>query len=294
MSNAETYQQVTDSMVAALEAGTVPWRRTWQSASPLPMRLSNKEHYRGINTLILWLAQAQRGYSSTWWGTYRQIKALGGQVRRGERSTAVLLWKPYHKTVDGEEQTFLVVRIYRVFNLCQADWPDGPPAWTSPPAPRTTGERIARAEEILAGYKDGPAYAERGSQPAYLPGSDTIECPPREWFETDEAYYASRFHEAAHSTGHPSRLGREGIMEFDHFGSQRYGREELVAELGAAFLAAVAGIGTATGGNSAAYLAGWVKTLKGDPGMVVHAAAAAQRAADRILGVGTADEREED
>jgi antirestriction protein ArdC len=281
------HQVVTDRMIAALQQGTVPWRKPWQAAAGQPRSMSTGQPYRGINPFLLGLTAAEEGYPSPYWGTYRQISELGGRVRKGERSTLVVFWKQA-RTEQRDPQTgeltvkqVPVLRHYRVFNAAQADQLPG----RFYPAPGNPSE-IAQPQAVLDGYlaRGGPTLVHvAGDQADYHPATDTIRLPPRAQFRTPEGYYATAFHEAGHSTGHPARLNRPGIAAFDHFGSGRYAREELIAQMTSSLLCARTGIDTPeTFGNSASYISGWLRALDNDHRLVIAAAAHAQRASDLI------------
>jgi antirestriction protein ArdC len=203
------YQTITDRILKQLESGVVPWRKTWTTG--LPKSLTTAKEYRGINIVILGMAE----YTSRYWVTYRQAQHLGGQVRKGERSTPVIYWK-----------------------------------WRTP---------------------------------AYCPGLDRVLLPHLSQFEDAHAYYYALYHELVHSTGHPRRLKRFEATGTDGFSA--YSFEELVAEFGAAFLAAFAGIQTPdTDAQNASYIAGWAEAIRNDNRLILLAASAAQRAADYIRG----------
>ena len=288
------YQVITDKIVAELENGTVPWRKPWRSIEGFgPTSLSTGKEYRGINTLMLSMQSMAAGYSSIYWGTYRQIGELGGQVRKGEKSTQVVLWKPFKKEVDGKEQSFLMLKLFAVFNVEQCDWTQGCDSkrggWfgkmpTNPePIEADYVEPIELADRILKGMPLRPEIKHGGDRAFYSPLLDYIGMPPTESFDSTEGYYSTLFHELVHSTGHESRVGRQGIEAFAGFGSESYSKEELIAEIGAAFLCAEAGIEPRIDQN-AAYIASWLKVLKNDKKMVVQAAAGAGKATDYILG----------
>ena len=226
-------------------------------------------------------------------GTYRQIAELGGKVRRGETSVQVVFWKQLQaRDPDGQDRdaepsqrrTKPLLRSFRVFNAEQAD--HLPASYR---APVTAGPNLAgQAQDVLEGYlaAGGPALVHAaGAGPSYSPARDQITLPAPRQFPTREAYWSTAFHEAAHSTGHPSRLNRPGVAGFDHYGSGRYAREELVAEIGGAMLAAATGVATETSlrDDTAAYIAGWLTALDGDRKLVVVAASQAEHAADRVL-----------
>ena len=282
------YQSVTDRIVQALEEGTVPWRQTWAGGG-VPLRMSNGKAYRGVNVFLLALS----GYGSPWWGTYEQIKKLGGQVRKGEKSTTVVFWtkkKITERDPDtGEEQekNIFLLRFYRVFNAEQAD--DLPEKFFPVHHAQDEFDVHLAAQDVLDGYlsrESGLSLEHRGNQPQYRPDADSILLPRPKAFESPADYYDTAFHEAGHSTGHSSRLNRDEITSgYTHFGSNKYGREELVAEMTAAMINASVGIDSAKiNTNNAAYVAGWLSKIKGDSHLVIQAAGRAQRAADRILG----------
>jgi antirestriction protein ArdC len=277
---------ITERIIAALERGTVPWRKPWQAAAGRPRSMGTGQPYRGVNVFLLGLTAAEQGYSSPFWGTYRQIGDLGGQVRKGEHSTLVVFWK--RAEVEHQDmqtgavtvRTLPVLRYYRVFNTAQADHlPE-----RFHPAPGEHSE-IGKPQAVLDGYLTrGPKLVHvAGDRADYHPATDTIRLPLRSQFRTGEGYYATAFHEAGHSTGHPTRLNRPGIAAFDHFGSDKYAREELVAQMSSSLLCAQTGIDNPeTFENSASYIAGWLTALNHDTRLVITAAAQAQRACDVI------------
>ena len=280
------YQLITGRMIAALERGTVPWRKPWQAAAGPPRSMSTGAQYRGVNVFLLGLTQGEAGYDSPWWGTYRQIAGLGGQVRRGEQSTAVILWKQIEVTGQGPQtgepgvRQVPVLRYFRVFNAAQAD---GLPDRFHPEPDQPV--ILAGPQAVLDRYlATGPQLRHvAGDRACYHPAADAIRLPLRSQFRSPEQYYVTAFHEAGHSTGHPDRLNRPGVAQFDHFGSGRYAREELVAEMTSSILCAQTGIDAPeTFANSAGYIAGWLRSLNQDSRLVVTAAAQAQRACDLI------------
>jgi antirestriction protein ArdC len=245
--------------------------------------LSSRRPYRGINQLLTQLTQQLRGYSSPFWVTYRGAERAGGHVRRGERGTLVVLWK--RLVVEDEEseekKRIWWARAYTVFNLDQVDGVE-PPAIEEE---RLDFEPNQRCERLLARMPDPPTVQHLPGGAFYIPASDTITLPPRESFHEVEGYYATRFHETVHSTGHSSRLDRELASRSSE---ESYSREELIAELGAAMLCGRAGIAPQRLEQSAAYIASWLAALRNDKRMVVSASQHAQRAVDHIL-----DERPE-
>lgn len=265
---------ITDQVIAALERGTVPWRKPWKGgAAGAPRNLASGKPYRGVNVVLL----AWRGFASPYWATFKQIAAAGGVVRRGEKATKIVFYKRVTKDKGGdEERTFSMLRYYHVFNLDQTEGVDAPDAPIAP-------EPIARCEEIVAGMPNPPTVREGQRSAFYRPLDDVVGMPPAGAFESNEKRYSTLFHELGHSTGHPSRLDRPGVVDVAAFGSESYSKEELVAEMTAAFLCGEAGIAASTLDNSTAYIAGWLRQLANDERLIFAAAAAAQRAADYIL-----------
>jgi len=274
----DAYQMVTDAVLAKLDEGVAPWHKPWNAAQGMPMSLSTGRAYRGINVLLL----GMQFRSSRWWGTYKQIAARGGQVRKGEKGTHVVLWKPIEKrdkaTGDVTDK-YLVLRYYTVFNLDQCDGIADPDADAPKGEPV---EPIQACEDIWNGYTMRPEVKHGGGSAHYSPTLDYIAMPARDSFHSAEGYYATLFHEGVHSTGHSSRLNRKDAFG-GGFGSARYGHEELTAEFGAAMLCAIAGIEPNID-QHAAYIASWRKAIADDPKLVVQAAARAQKAADYMLG----------
>lgn len=279
MTKPNAYQIVTDKVLAAIDNGVAPWRKPWVGG--MPMSMSTNKPYRGINLFIL-----DGGY----WGTYKKITEIGGQVRKGEKSSKAVFWRRIEKTDDdGEDASFMMLRFYNVFHSSQADWPEGLPERFSGKLPGTENERIADAEQVVTEYKKGdnaPTFApDGGNRACYSPATDTITVPELVAFTGSPEYYSTLFHEMGHSTGHASRLNREGVTDPIKFGSHTYAAEELVAEMTAAMLMGVVGLEDSTIENSAAYLAGWRDKIANDEKLIVKAAAKAQRAADHIRGI---------
>ncbi len=283
----DIYSIVTDKIINLLEQGVVPWRRPWSSAG-LPRNLVSRKPYRGINYFLLSASK----FVSPLWLTMRQANELGGSIRRGEQSTIIVFWKVDdakqgtedldNEETDGKTRRRFLLRYYRVFNVEQCDLPQT----VLDRLPKTeTHEHdpIDAAERIVGAMPQRPELQTAGSKAFYNSLSDRVTMPPRELFTTAEEYYATLLHEMTHSTGHPKRLARETITEAAPFGSARYSKEELCAEMGAAFLCAEAGISPVVIENQAAYLAGWLGKLRDDRKLLIYAAAQAQKAADFIL-----------
>lgn len=283
--NKDLYSQVTERIVGDLEKGVRPWHQPWNGGNPgIPTR-HNGLAYRGINIILLWVEALQRSYASSIWMTYKQAQFEGGQVRGGERGSMVVFRSPFEiveKNAKGEEapKTIQILKRYTVFNVEQID---GLPEKFRPPlsAVSSPNKRIDTAEAFI---KATAAVVQHGGGGAYYsPPNDLIQMPPFERFEEAESYYATLLHELTHWTRHQNRLNRD-------FGQQKcgdtgYATEELVAEIGAAFLCAELGITPEIREDHAAYIGHWLSILKEDNRAIFRAAAHAQRAADYIKGL---------
>lgn len=282
-----TYNVITDRILAQLEKGVVPWRKPWREAS-CPKSLVSQKEYRGINLFLLNAA----GYASPYWLTVHQANGLGARIRKGEHGMPVVFWlwqSELKDPDDGGEPTKgkdkpVMCRYYTVFNVEQVENLKIDRALLFP---QNTGPgfSIPLAEAIYQNYQDAPVVKD-GPAAYYQPSLDVVTMPARESFESAEEYYCVLFHELGHSTGHAKRLNREEIATKHGFGSDPYAREELVAEMTAAFLCGHVGIDTVTLDNSASYIAGWKAKLRADNQIVIRAASRAQKAADYIIGRG--------
>jgi antirestriction protein ArdC len=285
-SKQNAYEIVAQNIINALESGdeVAPWRKPWLAVGYKPKSLSSRKTYNGTNALLLTFSAMSNDYKSPWWGTYKQILELGGIVRKGEKGTPVVLYKQLEKeTETGETKKFPIMRYFTVFSAEQADWEAGAPEYETI-AERDSIEINAHAERIISGYlgRETLTFTEGGDRAYYSPSKDLVNLPLRGHFTGDDEYYSTYFHELAHSTGHESRLNREGVIEGHAFGSELYSEEELVAELTAAFLSGETGILPSTVNNSTAYIKSWLTALKSDPKMLVKAAGRAYKAAHYI------------
>lgn len=278
----KVYEVVNSRILELLESGTVPWRKTWNVGSNMPKNIVSKKDYRGVNVFLLACSE----FSSPYWMTYKQCTDLKGHVIKGSKSTPVIFWKWLDRKDTEATDTGAVsgkipmLRFYNVFNLEQTEGIE-PPVTTET---INTFTPIEKAEQIIAGMPLRPEIKHGGNRASYSPMLDYVKLPVQSSFELPEEYYSTAFHELSHATGHESRVGRKGVTETSYFGSHEYSKEELVAEMGAAFLCGHAGIEN-TLENSAAYLAGWLKALKNDKTLLIHAAALAQKASDYILNL---------
>ena len=281
----DIYQNVTDQIIAMLEQGVVPWRSPilGRQKAGLPKNLESGKDYRGINSFLLAFTAWANGYESSYWLTFNQAKQRKGHVRKGEESSLVIFWKQYETTdkETGEPKNVPVLRYYRVFNVAQCEGIDAPDAAAFTPV---DFKPIDAAEAIAKGYADGPVIEHGGSRAFYRPSTDVVRLPEPTRFASAEEYYGTLYHELSHSTGHGKRLDRGLDTDPQPFGSPDYGREELVAEMAAAFLCAHAGIEPLTIENHAAYIGGWLKQLRQDKKLVITAAGAGQKASDWIRG----------
>ena len=287
----DPYQLVTGTILAHLERGVVPWRCPWNRTTGRPRNFHTGREYQGVNVLLLGLLH----FPSPWWMTFRQTQERNGCVRKGERGAFVMKWGRHKKSVkngDGseEEKTVFFLKTYRVFNAAQIDGIEFPAVESGPPL--DSSQRITRAEQIIAQMPHPPDNREgRTTRACYSPQNDMIDMPSFMRFDMPEDFYLTYFHELIHSTGHSSRLARKGITGTDGFGGKTYSQEELVAEMGAAFLGMEAEIVRDQHEQSAAYLKSWLDVLR-EPEhrrWIVQAANQAGRAADFILGRNTVD-----
>ncbi len=233
------YEIITDRIIKQLESGVAPWRKPW--SAKLPVNLISQKPYRGLNVLTL----ASQGYPSRFWLTFNQANKLGGRIRKGEKSSPVIYWnigeEREYTTRDGQTRVSkpFLLRYSNVFNLSQTEGIDLP---ASALHEARTNNPIEDCEQIVAEMPNKPAF-EQSDRAWYAPSRDLVGMPSIGLFRSSEEYYSTFFHELTHATGHKSRLGREGFEAVQSFGSESYSKEELVAEMGAAMLCGVTGIG---------------------------------------------------
>ena len=281
----DIYEKITAAIVNQLEQGVRPWARPWSvdhAAGRItqPLR-GNGEPYRGINILALWTAAMAQGFSAPIWMTYKQAQELGGQVCKGERGSLVVyantITRMQEDTTTGEEveQEIPFMKGYSVFNVEQID---GLPPHFYTPAEKVLDpqQRIEKAEAFFDAL--GANVRHGGNVASYNVGTDQVRMPPFETFRDPESYYATRAHETIHWTRHPTRLDRD--LGRRRWGDPGYALEELVAELGAAFVCTGLEITPEPREDHAAYIASWLKVLNDDKRVIFTAAAHAQRAAD--------------
>jgi antirestriction protein ArdC len=280
----DLYAAVTSRIIATLERGVAPWVRPWsQDVDSFAMNAGTRRPYRGINAVLLGMEATSQGYPLNRWLTYRQASELGGQVRRGERGTMVVLWRlrrisavaefhPAPEEPDLPEHVIPLLRGFTVFNLAQVH--GVPESLRSIEHPKWEPE--ARAEELL--LMSGATIRHGGSKAFYRPADDEIHLPPPRVFPQAAQYYSTALHELTHWTSHPSRCHRQLGQRF---GDEWYAMEELIAEVGAAFLCGHCSLDGEL--HHAEYLGAWLKILRADTRAIFVAATKAQQASDLIL-----------
>jgi len=288
-SRADLYSRVTERVIADLEKGVRPWLKPWSAGNGagrvgLPRR-HNGVPYRGINVLVLWGEALDKGYDSTIWMTFNQALALGGHVRRAEHGAVIVYADRIIRTETDErgqdvEREIPFLKAYRVFNVAQIE---GLPVHYYAPVNQKADklELIDAAERFFS--TTGAIIRHGGDQAYYSPRTDVIQLPVAEAFRDAESYAATKAHELTHWTSHPQRLSRD--LGGKRFGDGGYAREELVAELGAAFLCADLGIAIEPREDHASYLGHWLSILREDKRAIFAAAAHAQRAVDYLHGL---------
>ena len=279
----DIYARVTNKILADLEQGVRPWVKPWNSDHAAarigrPLRHTGKP-YQGVNILLLWGSAAENGFSSPFWMTFRQALELGAHVRKGEKGSLVVYANTITRTETNEEtgeeseRDIPFMKGYTVFNAEQIE--DLPPHYYAKPS-RPEVPEAERNEGFERFFQNTGADIRQGGDKAfYSPVADYVKMPPFPAFKDSESYYATLAHEMTHWTGHESRLDRDLV-------SRGYAKEELVAELGAAFLCADLGITPEVREDHAAYIKHWLEVLKGDKRFIFRAAAHAQHAVDHL------------
>jgi antirestriction protein ArdC len=290
----DMYQEVTDQIVKALEQGVAPWVKPWsEEADPIPVNVVSDRPYRGVNVLLLNLKSLFTGYTRNRWLTYRQAVDLGGCVRSGETGVRILYYKlrkvparievfPWKDDRDEiDERVIPLLRSYTVFNVEQCV---GLP---TPPEPQRVWREEAEAEELI--HVSGAEIRHGGFAAYYIPAEDRIQLPPWSYFPAASGYYSTALHELVHWTGHPKRCNRQLASRFH---ADAYAMEELIAEIGSAFLCAHCRIDGRL--QHAAYIDHWLKVLRADKRAIFVASTRAQQAADFLIEhlPGAADQQE--
>ncbi len=288
----DLYREVTDKIIALLEKGVAPWRQTWSSYG-LARNYATKHQYTGINKILM----NNTEYPIPYFMSFKQVKAQNGTIKKGAKAEQVYYFNAFFKDSDGktidEEKAkqlkaagkkvkkISVLRYFSVFNVASIEGIE----FDIPEVELKENERIEKCENILREMPNRPEIRLMNANEAYYNAiEDYINMPDIKQFNNPEEYYVTLFHEMVHSTGHKSRLSRKGIIEPNKFGSVPYSEEEIIAEMGAAFLSAEVGINyDAVVENNAAYLQGWLNKLKEDKRFIFRTSAKAQQAARYIL-----------
>ena len=277
------YQVITDRVLAELDHGAVPWRKSWSTPiGQLPRNAISNRPYHSINAMVLGIS----GFTDPRWLTFNGARQIGGNVKQGAKASPVVFWRWIEAERENEAGQKVIknipfLRYYRVFNVAQCEsltLPAVPPE-ANPPRP------VEAAEAIAAAFPGAPTVQwTNGDVACYVPSADVVRMPPRAAFRDPGELYSVLFHELTHSTGHPSRLRRFDLAApLAPFGSEDYSKEELVAEFGSCFLNHEAGI-ESTIPNSVAYIQNWAERIRKDPKLVMQAAGKANHAANYILG----------
>jgi len=277
MKKFDVYEMVTKLIIERLEAGVIPWHMPWKTGGGMPQNLVSKKNYRGFNFIYL----LSFGYQQPFFLSFKQAQDLGGHVKKGAKSIEVIFWKMRdHVNAAGEADKIPMLRYYRVFHISDIEGID----LAKLPQLRAHDHDftpVQACENLMEAWKDKPVIETGKHQACYIPSQDVIHMPDARTFFEDTEFYSVLFHEATHSTGHAKRLKREMS---GHYEDNSYSQEELIAEMGAAYLCALCGIETKTIDNSAAYIKGWLSKFKSDNKFLVAAASKAQHAVDYITG----------
>lgn len=275
------YETITHNIITQLEQGHIPWVKPWQDSNIatglLPFNGSTGKDYSGVNTLILWGTY----YSSNAWYTFKQAKSLGGSVRKGEKGTHIMYYTIVKKEDKETNKTiqFPIAKSYTVFNYEQCE---------GIPEPKTHEQSITFTDALAFATDKGASVKYGGNKACYYPSNDYIAMPLLEQFKSKADHEATLLHELTHWTGHTSRLDRLKFIQ--SFGSESYAFEELIAEIGAAFLCAKLGVEGKL--QHASYIATWLEILKNDKKAIIKAASMAQKSINFLLETATEDMQE--
>lgn len=271
---------ITNQIIEYLNKGKIPWKQPWVNI--FPQNYATKREYSGINFFLLSIITQEKGFKYPYYLTYKQASELGGQVKKGEKGHLVIYWGKYEiekdEKEDKEKEQYLpFIRYYHVFNVEQCDG-------IKIEKPNSI-KKDGKYEDVLTSYKDKPLIKENGNKAFYNPLEDIVSVPPTSQFKKIQDYYSVLYHELTHSTGNKKRLDRFDNEKANTFGSDAYSKEELIAELGSAFLCARHGIDNRNLKNSAGYIQSWLKVLKDNPKWIITSASKAQKAVNYMMGV---------
>lgn len=282
----DLYQKITDRILLTLQIGGVPpWVQPWSqtAGNNRPVNAATRRPYSGVNVVLLMIAMADHGWTLPRFMTFQQAKAIGASVRAGERGTGICFFK--HVEADEDEDGYAVLRSFTVFNVAQID--GLPDQIMVPDAPKPRHRQAELIEEFVTCTRAFIFY-DAVECPSYYFGRDDIRMLPRDRFNTDDDFQTSRFHELVHWTGHASRLNRD-LRGKSQANRELYAAEELVAELGAAFLCAEFDIDGYL--QSASYIAHWIEMLQRDKRVIFTASSAAQKAVDYLRGLALVEDQ---
>ncbi len=280
----DLYSETTARILQSMEAGVVPWQKAWKASACMPMNAVTERPYSGVNVLLFWLS-ADCGYAKPRYLTFKQALEAGGNVRKGEHGTKVCFFKQLTVAdkASGEDKTIPMLRDYTVFNVSQCEGLPDAIVNGEDRAPINQDEREALADRFIA--STGADFREGTGIPCYVPSKDFISMPAFAQFTARDDFYTTAFHELTHWTGAKHRLDRDLSTRF---GSNAYAAEELVAELGAAFINAEFGFERIE--RNAAYMANWIEILKTDSRAIFTAASKASKAAEYLRGLAIAEQ----
>jgi antirestriction protein ArdC len=296
------YDQITEQILSGIEKDGLKWFKAWtdKGTSSFPVNRARKTQYNGINIFLLNNAMLTNGFKVNEWLTFKEAADLGGSVK-GQKSTGLAVrwlvsyknditgkWYPslHHALDAGEDQSDLrkcwALKKFYLFNVEQVDGVD---PLTKPDL--TTVENpfknIKIADDVYKNYKDRPSLSHGGNQAYYSPSKHHVQMPEQSQFKVNSDYYAVLFHELVHSTGHSKILSRSGVTQSTGFGSHEYSKEELIAEIGAAFLCGITGVEPSKKDNSTAYIKSWLQVLRNNKKWVVLASTQAIKAVERMM-----------
>lgn len=276
------YDIITDQIISKLSEGVIPWKTEWKC--PLQQNFVSNQPYRGINQLLT----SSQGYKSPYWLTFNQAKKMNINIKKYERSTIVVYFQIKEISKRLEEVDYImedekkhkktkpIMRYYRIFNLEQTDYP-----FTEREIPEMN--KLKKPETIINTWANVPLIKHAPVNPHYSVSMDSVFLPDMKYFHSAENYYSTLFHELIHSTGHPERLNRKELTNIEAFADSNYAKEELIAEIGSAFLCSIAGITQEVINNQTAYINSWIDKLQNDKTLIVKAANNAQKAVDYIF-----------
>lgn len=283
----DIHQTVTNTIIAQLEKGTLPWQKPWNGGSMIPLALPKNittgNKYRGINIPLLWMSTAAQDFTTHEWASFNQWKANKESIAKGQKGTMIIYYDTFEREEDGEIKKIPFVKTSYVFNRCQLA--SYKPETHIQPEPKLLVDRLSNVEEFI--YNTKAIVKHGGNRAFYAPAADSITMPFQERFidtatrTATEGYYSILLHELTHWTGHKSRLDRLGN---NRFGSKPYAYEELIAEMGSAFLCAELEITNAPKADHASYFGSWLQVLKDDKKAILTAASEATKICDFLQG----------